>query len=464
MIMRDLITKVPYSIKQNLKYIYRIIPAPIRYGKVFRETYAFLQESQWWSREKLEAYQMFQLSKLLRHAYENVAYYRKIFDERGLKPKDIQNFHDLKKLPYLTKEIIRENLHDLIAQNYPKSKLEYVRTGGTTGIPLGFYVDKCIADSKEFAFILTMWNRVGFKIGDKRVVLRGHFPYASREKFCKYNPIEKTLQFSSIHMSDETLPTYIKKIRNFQPDFLHVYPSTITILAKFMSRNNIEPFPSVKALLCGSENIYPWQRKFLEEIFHCRVYSWYGHGEKCVLAGVCEKSNYYHIFPEYGFVELYSKDGSPVEKENELGEIVATGFNNYATPFIRYKTEDIAVNSKQNCSCGRNYSLLRKIEGRRQDFFVDKTGSLITFNCSDESTWSVTHKINDFQYVQDSPGKVLLNIDARSKFTISDIEQIKRDFLKYYSDFNIDIKFVETISRTETGKFRYLIQNLPIEY
>jgi len=452
--IRDLITKAPYPIKQNLKYIYSIIPTPVRYGKVFTQMYAFLQESQWWSRRELETYQMFQLRKLLRHAYENVAYYRKIFDERALKPKDIQNFHDLRKLPYLTKEIIRENLHDLTAKNYPRSRLKYVRTGGTTSIPLGFYVDKRILDAKEYAFILTMWNRVGFKIGDKRIILRGHFPYESRGKFYKYNPIEKALQLSSIHMSDETLPLYIKKIRNFKPDFLHVYPSTITILAKFMNRNNIGPFPSVKALLCGSENIYPWQRKFLEETFQCRVYSWYGHSERCALAGECEKSNYYHIFPEYGFVELYRKDGSPVEKENELGEIVTTGFNNYVTPFIRYKTEDFAISSKHNCSCGRKYPLLKKIEGRKQDFFVERTGSLITFNCSDES----------FQYVQNFPGKVLLNINAKSKFTISDIEQIKRDFFKYYPNFDMDIKFVDDISRTESGKFRYLIQNLPIDY
>jgi len=77
--------KLPKSAQYAVGYAYATIPLPIRYGKVFRETYAFLRESQWWSREQLEEYQLEQLSKLLHHAYENVPYYRRVFDERGLR-------------------------------------------------------------------------------------------------------------------------------------------------------------------------------------------------------------------------------------------------------------------------------------------------------------------------------------------------------------------------------------------
>lgn len=95
MMVINLAKNLPYPLKQGLKYVYSVIPLPIRYGKVFRDTYAFLQESQWWSKEQLEEYQLQQLSTLLQHAYENVPYYHRIFDERGLKPKDIQDFKDL---------------------------------------------------------------------------------------------------------------------------------------------------------------------------------------------------------------------------------------------------------------------------------------------------------------------------------------------------------------------------------
>jgi phenylacetate-CoA ligase len=146
---KDLAKNLPYPLKQWLKYVYGAIPSTIRYGKVFRETYDFLQKSQWWSRKELKAYQLQQLSKLLQHAYENVPYYRKVFDERGLKPKDIQDFKDLQQLPYLTKEIIQEKLPDLVARNYLKSKLQYMTTGSSTGILLGFYHENGVSDNKE---------------------------------------------------------------------------------------------------------------------------------------------------------------------------------------------------------------------------------------------------------------------------------------------------------------------------
>ena len=111
MIISKLFNILPHPLKQGLRYAYGAIAIPpsIRYGKVFRDTYAFLQQSQWWSRQKLEEYQMQQLSSLLHHAYENVPYYRGVFDERGLKPGDVQNFDDLKKLPYLTKDDFKEH-------------------------------------------------------------------------------------------------------------------------------------------------------------------------------------------------------------------------------------------------------------------------------------------------------------------------------------------------------------------
>ena len=99
--VKQFAASLPYPLKQGLKYVYGAIPLPIRYGKVFRDTYAFLRESQWWSREQLEECQLEQLSKILHHAYENVPYYRRVFDERGLKPKDIQ---DLQMLPYLVND------------------------------------------------------------------------------------------------------------------------------------------------------------------------------------------------------------------------------------------------------------------------------------------------------------------------------------------------------------------------
>jgi len=463
----ELLKKLPYPIKQGLKYIYGTIPPRFRYSKVFWDTYNFLQKSQWWSRQRLEEYQLQQLEKLLKHAYENVPYYHRVFDERGLKAKDIQDFNDLKKLPYLTKDIIRDNIQDLVAQNYPKSKLQYCTTGGSTGIPLGFYHEKGITDAKEKAFITMLWSRVGFKMGDRCLILRGNVvETAGKGKFWKYDTINKNLIFSSYHMTDENLPKYNHKIREFQPDFIQAYPSVITILARFMKENNIEPFTTVKAILCASENLYPWQRKLLEEIMQCRVWSFYGHSERVALAGECEKSSYYHIFSEYGIVELISKDGKPVTQECEIGEIVATGFNNFAFPFIRYRTADIGVHTTQVCSCGRNYPLLKKIEGRLQDLIITKDNRLISLtSLIFAQHFEAFSKIKEMQLIQQESGEIIVKIVKTNEYRNEDEQEITQKMQGCVNGgLNIRFAYADHIPRTKSGKCRFLIQKLPIEF
>lgn len=463
----DFTTLFSNPLKQCLKYAYGAIPFSIRYGKVFRETREFLQESQWWSRERLEEYQLVQLSKLLDHAYENVPYYRRVFDERGLKPKDIQDFKDLQQLPYLTKETIRENLPDLVARNYPKSKLQYATTGGSTGIPLGFYHEKGVSNEKEWAFMTAQWNRVGYQFGDKCIVLRGHVvECASKGKLWKYDPINKNLILSSYHISDETLPKYIARIREFKPDFIQAYPSAITILARFMKEHDVEPFPGIKAILCGSENLYSWQRELLEEAFQVRVYSWYGHTEMAALAGECEKSNYYHIFSEYGIVELIGDDGMLVTGEDKMGEIVATGLNNFICPLIRYRTMDLAVPTNGKCECGRNYPLLKKLEGRLQELVVTKDKRFVTLTALIFAQhFEAFSKVKEMQLVQEKEGILTVKIVKNDRYLDVDEHEIWSKMQRAVGNgLDVNFEYIDFIPRTQYGKYRFLIQKLPIEF
>lgn len=434
--------------------------------KTFRDTYKFLQKSQWWSRGQLEEYQLQQLSKLLIHAYENVPYYQRVFDERGLKPKDIQDFSDLQKLPFLTKEIIRDSLNDLKARNYSADKFEYVTTGGSTGIPLGFYYEKRVSRAKEWAFMKTQWDRVGYHFRDKCVILKGNVvKSADKGKFWESSLFGRWLILSSYHMTDENLQKYIEKIRKFKPKFIQAYPSTITILARFMKENDIEPFSTVKAILCGSENMYSGQRELLEEALQCRIYTWYGHVERVVLAGECENSTYYHIFPEYGIMELIREDGKSVKNEGDVGTIVGTGLTNYAMPLIRYKTDDLGVYANHKCSCNREYQSLKKVEGRwLQEFIVAKNNRLISITAINMHS-DVFDNVKQFQFYQEKEEEVIFNVVKKDTYTERDTEYIRRELIKKLGeDMKLEIHFVDRIPRTQRGKYRFLIQKLPIEF
>ncbi len=437
----------------------------IPYYLTYRKTYKFLKKSQYWSKQQIEDYQTELLKKLIAHAYENVPYYQRIFDERNLKPSDIQKITDLSKLPFLTKEIVRENLEDLQARNYSDESFEYVTTGGSTGTPLGFYYHKGFSRAKEWAFMKTQWDRVGYKYLDKCIILRGNIiKNSDRGKLWEKTFFGRWLVLSSYHMNDGNLPKYVEIIRSFRPKYIQAYPSVITILAIYLKNHNIDKFPTIKAILCGSENLYQWQRDLLEDTFKCRVYSWYGNSEQTVLAGECECSNRYHFFPEYGIVEVIPEDRVN-DIENISGEIVTTRLDNFIFPFIRYKTGDIGKISNDNCCCKRNYQLISQIDGRKQDIIFDKNNTPITLTALIFAQhFMAFSRCKELQLFQNEVGKIIIRI-VKDEYYSEDDEQEIITKLKNVTNDNLEIifQYVDSVKRTKSGKLMFLEQKIPLK-
>ena len=432
----------------------------------FLKWYNFLQESQWWSIERLKQYQMQQLKKLLNHAYKNVPYYKRIFDEKLLKPKNIQNFEDFRKLPYLTKDIVRGNSDNLIAKNISKENMKYVTTGGTSGKPLGFYIEERTIFIRD-AFDWRQYNWAAYKFGDKCVVLRGNVVQRKENRkpaWWEYDQANNYLILSTYDMTEENLPKYVKKIEEFKPKIIQGYPSALDILARFIKENNlkINIKGNVKAILTSSENLYLTQRKLIKEIFRCPVFDLYGNSEQVVRFGECIKHEGYHNFMEYGYTEILNSKGKPVVEEGEIGEIVATGFTNYATPLIRYKTGDLVEYTHNKCSCGRKLPLIKRIEGRLQELIVTKNNNLISMAAMNMHS-NVFDNVKQFQLYQDKPGKITFKIVRKNTYTQKDTECIIQELQrKIKNQININIKFVSEIPKTDRGKYKFLIQKLPI--
>lgn len=449
-------------LSNKMRHAYYKIPDYVRCGKIYREMYMLLNKSQWWDKKKQEEYQMLQLQGLLEHAYETVPYYNRIFNEWDIRLKDIQCINDLKLIPYLTKETIRENLEEFISRGYKTNKIQYVTTGGSTGIPFGFYRHDKTELAKEWAFVTHIWGRVGYNIyrENRRAILMGQGVTAG-EKWFEYR--KRQLYLSSSQLNEKNIETYFRKIELFKPDFIQGYTSSLFILARYMLENNIELTCSqLKAILCVSENILPEQRSVIEAAFHKKVLSFYGHTEHAVIAGECEESTMYHFESQYGVVEFINGE-QEVKQEGEIGEIVATGFHNFVMPFIRYRTRDLAVYTNDICTCGRNHVLAKKILGRKQEVVVTKNGSKVILTGAYKIIFALQEQIELAQFYQDCPGEVLLRIVKKKSYKIESERQILMElYKKFGNSINFRILYVDDIERTQRGKHLFHIQKLEV--
>ncbi|SES77303.1 phenylacetate-CoA ligase [Methanococcoides vulcani] len=417
-----------------------------------------LEKTQYYNRSDLEEYQNKKLRSLVKHAYENVPYYHRIFKANNLTPDDIRTKDDLVKLPYLTKDDIRHNFQDLIAKNYDIKELQLVHTSGTTGSPLKFYWDKNLMEM-ENAFIRRHWGWAGFGINDQRVTLRGNVivPLSKKKKpFWRYNLPEKQVFFSSFHMNNETLPDYVEKIRKISPKAIQGYPSTIYTLARYMLDNDV--VIPVDAVFTSSEPIYSVQRETIEKQFQCKIYDLYGLSERTLASGQCSHGNY-HIYSEYGIVEL-TKDDKIIDNYDEIGEIVSTGLNNYGMPLIRYKTGDVTRLKEGECECGRSLPLMEAVETKLEDMIMTPEGNVLSSSVMTHPFKPLVN-IERSQIIQESIDRIIIKIVKRPEYSEKDSELLLNEFRSRVGpNMGINLEFVDEISRTKAGKYRWIISKV----
>jgi phenylacetate-CoA ligase len=237
------------------------------------------------------------------------------------------------------------------------------------------------------------------------------------------------------------------------------------MLAQLMIENNESPIHGLKAILCGSENLYEWQREQIKKAFDCHVYSWYGMSEKVCLAGECEYDSRYHIFPEYGYTELLDEQGNPIKEPGIVGEIVGTGFLSICMPLIRYRTMDWASYASGYCgACKRKYHRFERIEGRLQEFIISATDryvSMVAINMHSP----IFDSIRQFRFYQDKPGVVVFKIVPKASYTEKDKYSIQQGLKeKLGNDFKLTIEVVKEIPRTSLAKYRFVEQKLSLRF
>ncbi len=416
----------------------------------------FLRQSENWSRQQIEEYQLNELKRIVRWAYINTQGYRRLIDDADISPDSIGSLEDIRKLPFVDKKTLRDAPQEFSTGLNQKT---YVTTGGSTGIPFGFYRDST-AFAKELASKAHQYHRIGWREGDRQLVLRG-VPIKNNRRM-RFFPSFNELRCSTYYMTPECMERFRIAACDYQPHWIRCYPSAGAMFARYIVDSG-KPFPAVKGVLCASENLYDDQKELMQRAFGGRIFSHYGHYEMAVLAGYCEYEDSYHVLPQYGYAELLDQEGNPVTESGKAGEIVGMSFIMRATPFIRYRTGDIAVLKGFECrACGRPYQVWERIEGRLQDFIVTGRGRLISMtavNMHDD----IFDKVLQFRFHQSRKGDVEFRFIPRSGCNAELIERIRLGLkTKLGDDVELTMKPVTEIPLTKRGKHLFLEQNLDL--
>lgn len=438
-----------------VKRIYASIPWSLRMGKGYRETYRFLEKSEGWSKEEWKDYQLSKLREIMEYCYRYVPYYKTSFDIASVNLANSDILAEYKKLPFLTKKEVVKNSDQFTSQEFDSQKLYKGSTGGTTGKPLTMYFDKQ-SYKKEWAFKIYSWNKaIGYTPDSPKATFRG--VQLGGQIFYE-NPIYNEIRFSPFKMEERYLWKITDKLKEYDPEYLHGYPSAIEQLVKFLKKEQINL--SVKGIILISENIFPHQVEVFKKYFEAPVYSFYGHSERCIFASMDSTLNDYFPHPAYGYTELIDEDGNTITASNITGELVGTGFINKGMPLLKYRTGDYSSWGQPKSESDWSFKSLVKIKGRwNQQFLVGANKEKVSLTALNMHS-DVFDNINQHQFYQDTMGEVIFNVVKDEGYTISDEKKIKKQLMNKLGDsFELKVKYVDNIMLTQSGKSKYLIQH-----
>lgn len=321
-----------------------------------------------YSADEIKAHQEARLRTLVRLVAIGSPFYRRWFAESGVDPRSVRTLEDLHLLPLVERADLMRAPRDFAV--LPVRSMWKAQSSGTSGRSVTVYRTPG-SSAFELVALQRQWSWFGVPRDARRVVLRGSdFAADLSGAATRELPGDRQLLVSSFHLAPEQLPAILDAIRRFRPHAVEGWPSSIALLAAHL-RDAGERVP-VQAVITSSEVMTPGQRMLMQDVFEGPVVDHYGQTERVAMAGGCEAGGY-HVFPDYGIVELVPVPGSPGRSE-----IVGTPLHNRGFPVLRYRTGDeVGPAADGPCPCGRAFPLLGAIDGRSEDSFVAADGRIV---------------------------------------------------------------------------------------
>jgi phenylacetate-CoA ligase len=372
------------------------VPFSIRLGNDYKKYYNRADKLMKADFEAKNEFIIENFNKIFCHFRQNSPFYNSYLEQAACTTSGICSFDDIASVPLITKAALREL--PLESRTILRYGLKQVNTGGTSGSPLSFFLENNFY-SREWSHIHYMWRRLGYKPNMTKITIRGK--NISDIYSYRFNQNEFLIN-SYYSFKTKDYKDLLEVFKRYNTEFIHGYPSAIYNFLKEVSIN--APFlleflkKNIKGIMLGSEYPSPHFRHYIEDLLTENTISWYGHTEGVILAGELNQKYVYVPFLSYGYTEAVKTDN--------LYHLVGTTFDNYATPFIRYDTEDL-INPKFD-----EYGMLesfRITEGRLGEFVRDKNNKKISLTALIFGRHhKLFDKVNFIQVKQTVPGQIIV--------------------------------------------------------
>ncbi len=322
-----------------------------RYGKDYKSSYKEIEKFEKYPIEKKKEIVNLKLKQFVKYAVCNSKFYKELY--KNIDIDQINSVGDLKMLPVVTKEMIRENIEDV--KTIKRKGAVEGHTGGTTGKSLVVLFTK--KDMKMRMALLDYFKAKSGFINNKmkRATFNGkHIVPQNQTKkiFWRYNLFNKQMIYSSFHLNEENLKYYVDSLNKFKPKVIDGFFTSMCDVAKYIERNNINLKFTPIAIFPTSETLSEEGVELLERVFKCNVYNQYASSEGAPFITECNCRK----------LHMNMIDGV-FEFKEDSNSILITSFTTHGTPLIRYDIGDsIELLSEEKCDCGIESIMVKTIE------------------------------------------------------------------------------------------------------
>ncbi|MDD2436245.1 MAG: phenylacetate--CoA ligase [Massilibacteroides sp.] len=329
------------------------------------------EELETMNRADLEKLQLHRLKETLERANHST-FYTKVFQEHAIIPETIRSLDDLKKIPFTTKEDLRNHYPFGLAAVPLQKCVRLHSSSGTTGNPT--VILHSAKDIDEWANqVARCLYMVGLRDTDIFQNTSGYGMFTGGLGF----------QYGAEKLGALTVPAaagntkrQIKFIKDFGTTCLHIIPSYATHLAEVMYESGIDPRKDthLHTICIGAEPHSEEQRLRIEELLGAKAYNCFGMSEMNGpgVAFECKEQNGLHIWEDYVIVEIIDPITLEPVPDGQVGELVLTTINREAMPLLRYRTRDLTHLIPGDCPCGRTHKRIARLKGRSDDMIILK--------------------------------------------------------------------------------------------